>query len=182
MILTRDGHFSRDRRILSSCSSFSAKKNLGPAVGYDVFDLLGRIGRVNAVGDAADAEGPHVGVEPFGKVLGNYRNDIAAGQSEALEAKPREFRPLAVFRPRDCDSRCRTLFRASPRCRRAAAPWPRTASGRCRNHRRPMRRQALRRALVWAARAWLGITVCIWRKGDEPAMPTLRQRVGALER
>ena len=82
--LTRSGQRSRTSRNLSSCSSFSTNRKRGAAVVQDVLDLLGGIGRIDAVGDAAGRHGAHVGIEPFRHGLGQDRHDLAVAAARDL--------------------------------------------------------------------------------------------------
>src|SRR4029078_5055700 len=64
------------------------KKETRTTVAEDIFDLLGGVGRIDAVGDAADAHDAHVGIEPFRYCLGEDRNHLAALQPETDQAEP----------------------------------------------------------------------------------------------
>ena len=63
------------------------EKKSGTTIVDDVFDLLDRVGRVDSIGDTADAEGPHVRIEPFGEI------------SEMIETTSPRFNPR-LFKPR----------------------------------------------------------------------------------
>jgi len=54
------------------------EKEARTAVVENVLDLSGGIGRIDAVGDAANAYDTHVGIEPFRLGLGENGNNFAA--------------------------------------------------------------------------------------------------------
>jgi len=76
------------------------EKEARTAVVEDVLDLSGGIGRIDAVGDAANAHDTHVGIEPFRLGLGENGNNFAAPQPETDEPEANPFGTVTILMPR----------------------------------------------------------------------------------
>jgi hypothetical protein len=71
------------------------------AIVDDVLDLACRVGRVDAVGDAADRHRAEVRVEPLGAVLGDDGHHVPRLEAQGDEPEPDLLRAQAVLAPRD---------------------------------------------------------------------------------
>ena len=80
------------------------------AVVDDVLDLPRRVGRVNAVGNAAHRHGGEVRVEPLRAVVGDDRHDVARPQPERHQTQADLSRLRPILGPRDRAPDAEVLF------------------------------------------------------------------------
>ena len=133
-IFCKVGHRERHDRILSSCSSSSAKITLveESLIRYSTCD--DEVGRIDAGRNAAGAQDAHVGIDPFRHRVGDDRGDVAGPEAARHAGRRRCPWRSAATRANWSAARCRISFRGSPAGRRG---FPRTSESSSRSCRRP---------------------------------------------
>jgi hypothetical protein len=71
----------------------------GVGIADDILHLLRGIGRIDAVGDAADCLRAEIGIEPFRHTLGHDGDDVATFHAERRKTEPGVLHVLAVLGP-----------------------------------------------------------------------------------
>ena len=136
------------------------EQELGLAVVDEILDLGGRVGRIDAGGDAGRAQHAEVAEQPLLVVVGEDGHRVAGLEPERHQPHADGARIVPVARASCRPSRCRGPFRAWPSCR-AASPtrcqnrdgtvlWPSTVMGvGLRTY--PSRRSRAPTASAWCA-------------------------------
>ena len=80
------GQRARHDRILSSCSSSSAKITLVEESLIRYSTCTDEVGRIDAGRNAAGAQDAHVGIDPFRHRVGDDRGDVAGLEADGMQA------------------------------------------------------------------------------------------------